>query len=182
MSLPHHLNLKQVRNLQYHIYAYYYIHVLYRKILHTLKNALNMRHQVQKVFSVSSLKIHSIKRVSCVHTKYKEDNIFISCRFLWKFFYCVSIYITTLCRSDVYAAGCVIHTLWYIFEGINWKYKQVRTVWRGSFIIWNSWQCGKWWQIWWKFNFLIPTYCRVPCVGNTDIIQTVAAGQTGQTP
>ena len=29
---------------------------------------------------------------------------------------------------------------------------------------------------------LIPTYCRVPRVGNTDEIQTAAAGQTGRTP
>ena len=29
---------------------------------------------------------------------------------------------------------------------------------------------------------LIPTYCRVPRVGNTDDIQTAAARQTGRTP
>ena len=29
---------------------------------------------------------------------------------------------------------------------------------------------------------LIPTYFRVPRVGNTDEIQTAAAGQTGRTP
>ena len=28
---------------------------------------------------------------------------------------------------------------------------------------------------------LIPTYCRVPRVGNTDNLQTAAAGQTGRT-
>ena len=28
---------------------------------------------------------------------------------------------------------------------------------------------------------LIPTYCRVPCVRNTDNVQTAAAGQTGRT-
>ena len=33
-----------------------------------------------------------------------------------------------------------------------------------------------------EFMLLIPTYCRVPRVGNTDEIQTAAAGQTGQTP
>ena len=29
---------------------------------------------------------------------------------------------------------------------------------------------------------MIPTYCRVPRVGNTDNTQTAAAGQTGRTP
>ena len=32
---------------------------------------------------------------------------------------------------------------------------------------------------WW---LLIPAYCRVTRVGNTDDIQTEAAGQTGRTP
>ena len=31
-------------------------------------------------------------------------------------------------------------------------------------------------------GMLIPMYCRVPHVGNTDNIQTAAAGQTGRTP
>ena len=32
-----HINLQQVQNLQYHIYACYFFHVLYRKLLHTLR-------------------------------------------------------------------------------------------------------------------------------------------------
>ena len=30
-------------------------------------------------------------------------------------------------------------------------------------------------------SLLVPTYCRVPRVGNTDETQTAAAGQTGRT-
>ena len=83
------------------------------------------------------------KRVYCVCTEYKEYNFFICCCFWWKFCYYVSIYVTTSCRSDGYDWVYDIYTLCYIFRLKNWRYNHVLIVWRGKFIIWNSWQCGK---------------------------------------
>ena len=45
-----HTNWQQVRNLQYHIYACYFVHVLYGKLQRTLTKTLSMRHQAQKGF------------------------------------------------------------------------------------------------------------------------------------
>ena len=61
---PHHLNLQQVRNLQYHIYACYFFHVLYKNLLHTLvKRRYICVTKCKSFFVVSLLVFHSIKNV-----------------------------------------------------------------------------------------------------------------------
>ena len=86
-SWPYHLNLQQSLNLKYHIYASYFVHVLKGNIMHTFdKKVLNMRHQAKKGSCGIFVGIpQHQQRLSCVRTKYKEDNIFVSCWFLWKF-------------------------------------------------------------------------------------------------
>ena len=61
--------------------------VVRKATAHVDKKALNIRHQAQKGFC-SILIWNSIasKRVSCVCTNYKDNNIFIWCCFWWKFF------------------------------------------------------------------------------------------------
>ena len=43
-------NLQQVQNLQYHIYACYFVHVLYRKLRHTLRqgNIIDFANDIMK--------------------------------------------------------------------------------------------------------------------------------------
>ena len=62
-SQPCHLKLRQVQNIQYHIDACYFVHMLYGKLLHLL----GQRHQIcvimrKSFFEVYSLELHSIKK------------------------------------------------------------------------------------------------------------------------
>ena len=59
-----------------HLRVLFCQYFVWKATAHVGKKALNMRHQAQKVFAVSSLELHSIKRVSCVRTTHTEDNIF----------------------------------------------------------------------------------------------------------
>ena len=45
-----HTNFQQVRNLQYDIYACYFVHVLYKSLRRTVRQTINMCHQAQKRF------------------------------------------------------------------------------------------------------------------------------------
>ena len=107
-----------------------FFHLLYGKLLHILGQRRKIcvtKHK--RVLVVYSLEFHSIKSVSCVCTKYKEDNILIWCCFLWKFLQWVIIYVTTLFRSNGYESGSDVYTFSYIFEGRNWQYNHVHIVW-----------------------------------------------------
>ena len=64
-----------------------------------------------------SLNFTASKRISCVRTKYKEDNIFIWCCIWWKFLYCVIICVTTLFIINGNASSCDVYTLYYVFKG-----------------------------------------------------------------
>ena len=62
-------NLATGTNLQYRIYMFYFVHVLYKKLLHLL----GQRRQTcvtkrKRVFEVSLLEFQGSKRVSCLHT------------------------------------------------------------------------------------------------------------------
>ena len=80
----------------------------------------------------------SLKSVYYLCTTQTGYNILIQCCFWWYFIYCVGIYVTTICRSDGYANGCVIYNLCYILKGTNWRYNHVQPVWRGEFMIRKS--------------------------------------------
>ena len=73
-------NWKQVRNLQYHIYACYFVHVFteiysarwYKDVKHASSSAKRVSRYLRWDSRAS-------KRISFVRTQYKEDNIFIWC-------------------------------------------------------------------------------------------------------
>ena len=63
ISSTRYLNLKQVRKIQYQIYACYFVHVLYRNLLHTLGQRRSICFtKCKRVFTVSSLELHGIKK------------------------------------------------------------------------------------------------------------------------
>ena len=66
-----------------HIRVLFFPCVVRKSNAHVDKKALNMRHQAQKGFrGIYFWNSTSSKRVSCVRTEYKKDNIFILCCFL----------------------------------------------------------------------------------------------------
>ena len=83
---PWHLSLRQVQNLQYHIYTCYFVHVLYLNLLHMLTKGVKYVSPSAKGFSrYLCWNYIASKRVSCVRATHKEYNIFIWCCFLWNF-------------------------------------------------------------------------------------------------
>ena len=128
-------------------------YVVRKATAHVDKMALNIRQQAQKGFCGIFVGIPQHQKGYLVYILGTRKIISSYDVFLWKFFYYIRIYVTTLCRRDGYASDCVIHTLCYIFKGINWRYNHTHTVWRGKFIIWNLWRCRKWWQTWRWFKY-----------------------------
>ena len=113
-----------------HLRVLFFPCVVRKSATHNDKKVLNMRHQAQKVFRSILVGIQQHKKVYLVYVP-STKNIHMML-FLMKFFYYVSIYVKTLCRSDCYASGYLIYTLCYILKGTNCWYNHVRTVWRGG--------------------------------------------------
>ena len=60
-----------------HLRVLFCLCVVRKATVNVYKKVLNMRHQAQKKFRVIFVGIPHHQRISCVRTKYKEDNTFI---------------------------------------------------------------------------------------------------------
>ena len=67
-----------------HLRVLFCLWVVWKSTAHVNKKALNMRHQAQILVSwYLCWNSTASKRVSCLRTEYKEDNIIILCYFWW---------------------------------------------------------------------------------------------------
>ena len=144
-----------------HLFLLFFPCAVRKSTAHVDKKALNIRHQVQKGFRSIFVVIPQHQKGYLVYVPSTRKIISSYDFFLYGFFLCISIYITTIFRIDGYVSVFVIHTLCYVFNGINWRYNHVRTLWRGWFIIWNFLRSGKqwqkkWWIQWW-LNYVTTT-------------------------
>ena len=131
-SQPRHLNLWQAQNIQYQIYVFYFVHVLYKKLLYMLGKSVKHVSPIAKGFSwYIYWNSTASKIVSCLCTPQTQDNIFVRCRFWWEFFYCFGVNVTTIFRRNGYITRSVVHTICYTLKGTHWWYNHVHKIWRG---------------------------------------------------
>ena len=105
-----HLNLQQVWNLQYHIYACYFVHFFTASYYtRRQKGVKYVSLSVKGFLRYLRWNYTASKRVSCVRTTHKEDNIFTWCCF-------DENSSSELAYTSWHAAVCDIYTFCYIFE------------------------------------------------------------------